>query len=93
MRRSLWLDTSRVPNTRSVHSFIDSLGLRRSPMAEHLVERMLFIAEKYLPTEDAKRASGEAFYVLCDRFDEWKEQSFFQDAINSLQKVGVLPRD
>lgn len=69
---SLWLDTSRVPNTRSVHSFIDGIGLRRSPMAEHLVERMLFIAEKYLPTEDAKRASGEAFYVLCDRFDEWE---------------------
>lgn len=88
---SLWLDTSRVPNTRSVHSFIDSIGLRRSPMAEHLVERMLFIAEKYLPTEDAKRASGEAFYVLCDRFDEWKEQSFFLDAINNLKRSPCFP--
>lgn len=88
---SLWLDTSRVPNTRSVHSFIDSIGLRCSPMAEHLVERMLFIAKKYLPTEDAKRASGEAFYVLCDRFDEWKEQSFFQDAINNLKRSTCFP--
>jgi hypothetical protein len=88
---SLWLDTSRVPNTRSVHSFIDSIGLRRSPMAEHLVERMLFISEKYLPTEDAKRASGEAFYVLCDRFDEWKEQSFFQDAINNIKRSTCFP--
>ena len=88
---SLWLDTSRVPNTRSVHSFIDSIGLRRSPMAEHLVERMLFIAEKYLPTEDAKRASGEAFYVLCDRFDEWKEQSFFQDAISNIKRSTCFP--
>jgi len=87
----LWLDTSRLPNTRSVHSFIDSIGLRRSPMAEHLVERMLFIAEKYLPTEDAKRASGEAFYVLCDRFDEWKEQSFFQDAINNIKRSTCFP--
>jgi len=58
----LWLDASRVPNARSVHTFIDSLGIRRSPLAQHLVERMLFIAEKYLPTEDAKRASGDAFY-------------------------------
>ncbi len=88
---SLWLDTSRVPSTRSVHSFIDSIGLRRSPMAEHLVERMFFIAEKFLPTEDAKRASGEAFYVLCDRFDEWKEQSFFQDAINNLKRSACFP--
>ena len=88
---SLWLDTSRVPNTRSVHSFIDSIGLRRSPMAEHLVERMLFIAEKFLPTEDAKRASGEAFYILCDRFDEWKEQSFFQDAINNIKRSTCFP--
>ena len=87
----LWLDTGRVPNTRSVHSFIDSIGLRRSPMAEHLVERMLFIAEKYLPTEDAKRASGEAFYVLCDRFDEWKEQSFFQDAISNIKRSTCFP--
>ncbi|WP_217266119.1 DUF3883 domain-containing protein [Vibrio cholerae] len=88
---SLWLDTSRVPNTRSVHSFIDSIGLRRSPMAEHLVQRMLFIAEKYLPTEDAKRASAEAFYVLCDRFDECKEQPFFLDAINNLKRSRCFP--
>lgn len=88
---SLWLDTSRVPNTRSVHSFIDSIGLRRSPMAEHLVQRMLFIAEKYLATEDAKRASAEAFYVLCDRFDECKEQPFFLDAINNLKRSRCFP--
>jgi hypothetical protein len=88
---NLWLDTSRVPNSRSVHSFIDSIGLRRSPMAEHLVERMVFIAEKYLPTEDAKRASGEAFYALCDRFNDWKELSFFQDVINKLKSSACFP--
>ena len=89
--KSLWLDISRVPNTRSVHSFIDSIGLRRSPMAEHLVERMLLIAEKYLPTESAKRAVGEAFYILCDRFDDWKEQSFFLDAIKKLKGSRCFP--
>lgn len=88
---NLWLDASRVPNSRSVHSFIDSIGLRRSPMSQHLVERMLFIAEKYLPTEDAKRASGEAFYVLCDRFEEWKDQAFFQDALNNLKRSACFP--
>lgn len=89
----LWLDASRVPNARSVHTFIDSLGLRRSPMARHLVDRMLFIAEKYLPTDDAKRASGEAFYVLCDHYEEWKEKAFFQDAINDLRGVMCFPAD
>lgn len=89
----LWLDASRVPNARSVHSFIDSLGIRRSPLAQHLVERMLFIAEKYLPTEDAKRASGEAFYVLCDHYDEWKEKPFFPGAINSLRGVACFPAE
>ena len=89
--KSLWLDTNRVPNTRSVQFFIDEIGLRRSPIAEHLVERMLFIAENYPPTEDAKRASGEAFYVICDRFDEWKDKLFFQDVINILKSSACFP--
>ncbi len=89
----LWLDASRVPNAGSVHTFIDSLGIRRSPLAQHLVERMLFIAKKYLPTEDAKRASGDAFYVLCDHYDEWKEKPFFQGAIDSLRGVACFPAE
>lgn len=88
---NLWLDMSRAPNTRSVHSFINSIGLRRSPMAQHLVERMLFIAEKYIPNEDAKRTSGEAFYALCERFDEWKEQPFFNEVINKLKNSTCFP--
>lgn len=90
---NLWLDTNRVPNTRSVHSFIDSIGLRRSPMAEHLVERMIFIAEKYMPTEDAKRASGDTFYVLCDHYEEWKEKPFFHSSIKRLSGVTCFPAE
>ncbi len=89
----LWLDASRVPNVRSVHTFIDSLGIRRSPLAQHLVERMIVIAKKYLPTEDAKRASSEAFYALCDHYDEWKDKSFFQDAIDDLREVACFPAE
>lgn len=89
----LWLDASRIPNTRSVHTFIDSLGIRRSPIARHLVDRMLFIAEKYLPTEDAKRASSEAFYVLCDNYEDWKEKKAFQDAIDDLRQAACFPAD
>lgn len=89
----LWLDARRIPNTRSVHTFISSLGIRRSPIARHLVDRMLFIAEKYLPTEDAKRASSEAFYVLCDNYEEWKEKKAFQDAIADLRHAACFPAD
>ena len=88
-----WLDASRVPNARSVHTFIDNLGIRRSPLAQHLVERMLFIAEKYLPTEDAKRASGDAFYVLCDHYEEWSEKPFFQGVIDNLRGVACFPAE
>jgi hypothetical protein len=91
--KNLWLDASRVPNERSVHTFIDSLGIRRSPIAQHLLERMLFIAEKYLPTEDAKRASGDAFYVLCDHYYEWKEKPFFQSALGALRGVACFPAE
>lgn len=89
----LWLDASRIPNTRSVHTFIDSLGIRRSPIARHLVDRMLSVAEKYLPTEDAKRASSEAFYVLCDNYDEWKGKKAIQDAIVDLRRAACFPAD
>lgn len=89
----LWLDAGRVPNIKSVHTFIDSLGIRRSPIAQHLVERMHFIAEKYLPTEDARRASGDAFYVLCDHYEEWKEKPFLKGAIHSLLGVACFPAE
>ena len=89
----LWLDTGRLPNTRSVHTFVDSLGIRRSPIARHLVDRMLSIAERYLPTEDAKRASSEAFYALCDSYDEWKENKAVQRAIADLRTAACFPAD
>jgi len=89
----LWIDPSRLPDARNVHAFIDGLGIRRSAKAQHLVDRMLFIAEKFMPTEEAKRASGEAFYVLCEHFDEWKEKNFFQDVIKSFRGVACFPAE
>lgn len=91
--KHLWLDDSRVPSARSVQTFVDSLGILRSPIARHLVERVLFIAEKYLPAEESKRASSEAFYVLCDNYDEWKERKTFQDAIDDLRNTACFPAE
>jgi hypothetical protein len=89
----LWVDPTRIPNARSVYSFLDELGIRRSPIARHLVDRILYIAKKFLPTEDAIRASGEAFYVLCDNYEAWKDKSAFQDAIADLKEVDCFPGD
>lgn len=89
----LWVDPTRIPNARSVFSFLDELGIRRSPIARHLVDRILYIAEKFLPTEDARRASGEAFYVLCDNYEEWKDKSVFQDSIADLTDADCFPGD
>lgn len=91
--RHLWLDASRLPTTLSVQNFIDSLGIRRFPIARHLVDRMLSIAETHLPSEDAKRASGEAFYVLCEKYDEWKDSRAVQDAIADLRKAHCFPAE
>ncbi len=90
---NLWLDTSRIPTTRSVHTFIDNLGILRSPIARHLVDRMLTIAEKYLPTEDAKRASSETFYVLCDNYEDWKDKRDFLEALDDLRQAACFPAD
>ncbi|OZG70877.1 hypothetical protein BTA51_23865 [Hahella sp. CCB-MM4] len=91
--RHLWLAHSRIPETRSVHTFIDNLGIRRTPSARHLVDRMLFIAEKYRPTEDTRRASSEAFYVLCDNYENWKENATFVEALHGLQQTACFPAD
>ena len=89
----LWLDASRVPKARSVQSFLDHLGLRRTPMAQHLVDRIVSLAEEELPTDDAKRASAEAFYALCDGFDRWKDCSVFQNALGDLRKAACFPAE
>ena len=89
----LWLDASRVPRTRSVQSFLDHLGLRRTPMAQHLVDRMISLAEEELPTDDVKRASAETFYALCDNFDIWKNGALFQDALSDLREAACFPAE
>ncbi|XKF14679.1 DUF3883 domain-containing protein [Halomonas sp. BLK-85] len=89
----LWLDTNRIPSSRSVNTFIDSLGIRKSPIPRHLVERMRFISQKYLPTDDSKRASSEAFYVLCENYEEWKNNKEFKEALDNLRHSACFPAD
>ncbi len=89
----LWLDRKRIPRPHSVTSFLDSLGIRRSPIAEHLVDRILYMAKRYTPSDEARRASGDAFYVLCDNYKEWKDKKAFQDAVARLGDAKCFPAD
>src|SRR5690554_579629 len=91
--KKLWLDENRLPSEVSVRSFIEKLGLRYSPIAQHLVERMISIAEDSLPTEEAQKASSESFYFLCDRYEKWKDEPFFQEAIDMLSQADCFPAD
>jgi predicted HTH domain antitoxin len=89
----LWLDSNRIPNLLSVHNFLDSLGIRRSPSARHLVERMLAIAKDNPPTDVARHNSGEAFYALCDNYDIWKGEESFSEALEDLRNHECFPAE
>ena len=91
--KRLWLDESRLPNKRSVRAFLDSVGILQSATARHLVDRILGIAAGFPPTDDARRASSEAFYALCKNYEAWKEKVAFQEAIADLRNTDCLPAD
>ena len=91
--KDLWLDTDRMPKARSLQDFLDALGLRCTPMAQHLVDRMVSVAEDELPTERARRASGEAFYALCDHYDLSKDQTSFRTALDDLRQASCFPAE
>ena len=87
----LWLDESRVPTTLSVHAFLNSVGIRRSATARHLIDRILDLVYSSSPTDEAKRACSDAFYVLCDNYDRWKHKPSFEEAIDDLKTETCLP--
>ena len=86
-----WLDEGRVPDTPSVHAFLDLVGIRRSATARHLVDRILAIADGFPPGDDARRDSSEAFYALCDNYEAWREEAPFREAIDDLRRADCLP--
>jgi len=87
----LWIDPTRVPNIPSVHTFISNLGVLQKPTAMHLVKRVVSISEQMKPTEEAKRASSEAFYMLCDYYDGHREETFYKNGIKYLESSNCFP--
>ena len=91
--RQLWLDESRIPDVPTVHGFLDLVGIRQTAAARHLVERIVGIADGFAPGDDARAASREAFYALCDEYEASKEDDAFQEAIAELRGADCLPAD
>ena len=87
----LWLDESRLPNAHSVRVFVDGIGILQSATSRDLVDRILEIADKVQPTDDAKRASSEAFYALCNNYDQCEGDTSFRKAIGKLRYSACLP--
>ncbi|SMC73687.1 DUF3883 domain-containing protein [Polynucleobacter kasalickyi] len=88
-----WLDINRLPNKISVNNFIDSLEILKSPIPNHLVNRIISISNHNKPTEEAIKHSSEAFYVLCEKYDQWKDLDTFNDAINNLRNEKCFPAE
>lgn len=89
----LWIDTGRIPDTRSVQNFIDSLGVRQKPSPQHLVDRMISISENSPPTEEAKRSCAEAFYVICDNYKDLEDDDSFGEALEELKQTKCFPAE
>jgi hypothetical protein len=88
---NLWLDNNRIPEKRSIEIFIDNLGLQKLPLPIHLADRIITIAKNSLPTDDEKKSSSEAFYVLCEYYDFWMAKNDFQDALRDLKNTECFP--
>ncbi len=91
--QSLWVDDNRLPSERSVRAFIENLGLLDSPIARHLVDRILTVADSYPADTKARKASELAFYKLCEIFDEDGINREFSAEINRLKSINCLPVD
>ena len=88
----LWVDTSRIPNIRSIRSFLKNLGVRQEPSPRHLVKRILSIAE-HSPTDQNKKACAEAFYVLNDMYEREKDTVVYRNALSELQYQACFPAE
>jgi hypothetical protein len=87
----LWVDNNRIPDKRSARILIDNLGIQKFPLPTHLAHRIITIAKNSLPTEDEKNSSSEAFYVLCDYYDDWRDENDFQNALKDLKDAECFP--
>lgn len=95
--KALWIDQKRLISERSVRSFFENIGIRKIPSAEHLVERIIQCARDSKPNNDAKKASERAFYELCRRYDQskdqWRNNNNIQQALRKLKDTPCLPSD
>jgi hypothetical protein len=86
-----WVYVSRAGKSRAVRAFLENLGVRRSPSADHLAERMLELASGGPPTEAVRKASEKAFYEICDLYKASAESHDVRAAISKLSGEHCFP--
>lgn len=87
----LWVDENRLPSERSVHAFIENLGLLKSPIPRHLVDRLLTVSETFSPDIKARKASEISFYALCEIYDEDNVDGSIRAEIGRLTSTNSFP--
>jgi hypothetical protein len=91
--KSIWIDKSRLHGSRSVTAFINNLGVLQKPIAAHLTDRLLGIAEAFSPDVKARKSSEKVFYELCDIYQENQSDSSISNSVSRLLSISCLPVD
>ena len=87
-----WVHVSRAGRSRAIRVFLEALGVRRSPSAAHLALRMLELSKAGPPTHEARQASENAFYQICDLYSSASPASEdVKEAISILAGEACLP--
>ncbi|WP_166257703.1 DUF3883 domain-containing protein [Marinobacter salicampi] len=87
----LWLDFSKLPAAQSVRVFVDALGVLHDPAPMHIVDRLRSLSETYVPNEDVKKLSSEAFYTLGEIAVKQVDRESLSTALSELRGVRCLP--
>lgn len=87
----LWLDFSKLPPEQSVRVFVDALGVLHDPAPIHIVDRLKSLSDRFVPNDDTKKLSSEAFYTLGEVALRQADQENLSTALSELKNSRCLP--
>jgi len=91
--KDLWISEEILPATHSVQNFVNSLGVRKNPSPEHLVEHMINVAEAFKPSSKSRKVCETAFYELCHLYITSEDKENIESILIKLSNVKCFPVD
>lgn len=91
--KELWINDTVLPNKQSVTNFVNSLGVRKNPSPEHLVERMIQIADASSPSTKSRKSSENVFYELCNLYKISENRNCIEQSLEKLSENRCFPVD